>query len=252
MSVVPVLTRLLVLMLLGVVLPVTLTTATAGAAVQPCQVTYSAPGRALAPKGPDEGHSWNPFDMSVSDDRIVVDVDLAVQLSHPDAKLSIALLSPQTGDTLTPNMQALHPDRSTGPLGGTYVFDDEAANAPVSGPSPVPGRYRPVTPATEVEGHPGTGNWSAWLLNSTTLPATVQSVSITLTFATCDSDGDGVQDASDNCPLTANTTRPTSTATESATPATSTSTGTTAPTRATRVRWWRRPPGRDAPRRTAR
>ena len=194
---------------LGVALAPALATSTATApahaAVQPCTVSYSAVPRSIEPKGPNENHSWNPFDIKVTDTRVVTDLDVSVDLTHPDSKVSLHVLSPQTsGATLQPTIQAYNNGSSTGALNGLYVFDDEALQPPISGANPAAGRYRPATPATALEGHSAAGDWSLWVLNGSTSRATLQALTFTFTFATCDSDGDGVEDSVDNCPSLAN------------------------------------------------
>ncbi|QIK77317.1 hypothetical protein G7071_08175 [Nocardioides piscis] len=92
---------------------------------------------------------------------------------------------------------------ASGTLDGAYTFDDEAG-AKISGANPVPGRFRPATPAAGLEGSTGTGKWSLWLLNDSTSGGILRSFTVTLTYATCDSDGDGVEESADNCPTLAN------------------------------------------------
>ncbi len=183
-------------------------TAPAQAEVQPCTVSYSTPVHALQPKPSAESHSWNPFDFPVTDTRVVTDVDFAVDYTHPDANISMHLLSPQTSaQTLQPTIQEFNGTSTTGAMNGLYVFDDEALLPPITGANPAPGRYRPATPATALDGQTAsnsTGRWSIWILNRSTSTGTLRSLTLTLTFATCDSDGDGAEDQVDNCPGLAN------------------------------------------------
>ena len=180
----------------------------AHAAAQPCTATYSAPGGAIR-VGPDAGkdHSWNPFTLQVDDTRQVVDLDVGLAIDFPAAQdLGVHLLGPKSGGALTPSVQALNRGMATaGALTGTYTFDDEAGTRKVSGAANAPGRYLPATPASGLEDHPAAGTWSLWVLNySSTASGTLGSFAITLTYATCDTDGDGVDDKADNCATTAN------------------------------------------------
>ena len=78
--------------------------------------------------------------------------------------------------------------------------------ATLAGASPPAGTYRPMTAEKELEGHPATGRWRH-LVARTRIAAqsgTVRSITLTLTYATCDTDGDGVEDKVDNCPTTVN------------------------------------------------
>ena len=180
-------------------------TAPAHAVVQPCTVSYSAEPRSIEPKGPTEGHSWNPFEIRVTDTRVVADLDVWVDLAHPDANVSLHVLSPQTSmTTLQPSIQTYNGTATTGAMNGMYVFDDEAAQPPISGANPAPGRYQPASPSTALEGHPAVGVWSMWILNRSTSRATLRALTFTFTFATCDSDGDDIEDKVDNCPTIVN------------------------------------------------
>ncbi len=75
---------------------------------------------------------------------------------------------------------------------------------PIAGTNPAPGTYGTATAEKVLEGHPATGTWHLWLSNYGTLPGEVRSMTLTLTYATCDTDGDGAEDRVDNCPAAAN------------------------------------------------
>jgi hypothetical protein len=179
----------------------------ADAAVQPCTVTYAKTGGAIR-VGPDPGknHSLNAFSLTVPDVRTVIDLDVSYSIDFPAAQsLAIHLLGPRTGPTLVPTVQTLNPGMASGTMRGLYTFDDEAATAKVAGATPLPGTYLPATPAKALEDHPAAGTWSLWILNySTAASGTLGSFTVTLTYATCDSDGDGVEEKVDNCTVVAN------------------------------------------------
>jgi subtilisin-like proprotein convertase family protein len=180
----------------------------ADAAVQPCTVTYSRTGGPIR-VGPDAGkdHSWNPFTIEVADTRQVVDLDISYVIDFPAAQdLSVHVLGPKSGGALVPSVQTLNRGMATGgTLNGTYTFDDEAGTRKVSGATNPPGSYVPATPASGLEDFPAAGSWSLWVLNySSTVGGTLSGFSLTLTYATCDTDGDGVEDKADNCVTTVN------------------------------------------------
>jgi hypothetical protein len=179
----------------------------AGAAVQPCVVTYAGPGGTIAPYSPNPGinHALSTFDIKVADTRLVTDIDVFWDLSHADAgQVSLHVIGPKTGPNLAPSIQTYNTGMATGPLNGRYTFDDEAGTTKLVGASPASGTYVPATPATGLEQYPANGGWSLWVLNQAPYAATLRSWTLTLTYATCDSDGDGVEEKVDNCPLVAN------------------------------------------------
>ncbi|MCK9825385.1 thrombospondin type 3 repeat-containing protein [Nocardioides cavernae] len=201
------LVRALVLLLLAPTASIALT-GSSEAAPQPCTVTYSRTGGPIR-VGPDAGkdHSWNPFTIEVADSRQVVDLDISYTIDFAAAQdLSVHLLGPKSGGALVPSVQTLNRGMATGgALTGTYTFDDEAGTRKVSGATNGPGTYFPATPASGLEDFPAVGSWSLWVLNySSTVGGTLSSFSLTLTYATCDTDGDGVEDKVDNCVTTPN------------------------------------------------
>ncbi len=199
------LTRTLSLLLATPLLPLVLPVAPAQAEVQPCTVSYSNTGAPIAPTptGPDPNsdHSWLGVDVNITDSRVVTDIDITADLTHPDASaLSLHLLSPQTQyPSLQPTVQAMNPGLASGAFNGVYTFDEEVGAATISGANPAPGTYLPITPEAALEGHPAAGRWSLWINNYNASPGTIRSFTLTLTYATCDIDGDGTEDSVDNC-----------------------------------------------------
>lgn len=195
----------LVLCLAPILAPVA-TLTHASAAVQPCSVTYSGTGGRIDPKGEgffNETHSLSFWTREVVDPRVVTDLDLSVTLDHGRAQdLKVNLLGPQT-EGLLPNVVGFDLGQVSGQLNGSYSFDDESA-AKMSGTSPASGSYLPFTPMSNLEGPPTTGEWNLWVLNYGDAEGWVHSWSITMTFATCDSDGDGIEEKVDNCPVVLN------------------------------------------------
>ncbi len=178
----------------------------AHAAVQPCTVTYTNGGGAIRP-GPDPGkdHALSAFDIVVEDTRWVTDVDVAYDISHPDAtQVTVHVLGPKTQPNLAPSIQTYNRGMASGVLNGSFRFDDEAGTSKIGGVNPAPGTYLPATPASGLEDHAANGYWSLWVLNYSPTAATLRSFSVTLTYATCDTDGDGIEDSVDNCPTVVN------------------------------------------------
>ena len=180
--------------------------APAGAVVQPCTVSYSVPGGTIrAEHDAGKNHSLLWLTAKVDDARIVTDIDITADLTHPDvSQLSLHLLSPQTNSSLVPTIQAFNTGMASGRVDGSYTFDEDAGAPPLAGANPAPTTYATATPEQVLEGHPATGAWSLWLSNYGSLSGDVRSMVLTLTYATCDTDGDGVEDTADNCPTAAN------------------------------------------------
>lgn len=194
--------RTILLALLGAVLLVPVATSgPAHAAGQPCTVSHTVAGGPIRPElDAGKDHSWNPFVIRVQDARTVVDLDVSYNIDHPAAQgLSVHLLGPRTSG-LSPNVQTLNRGTASGTLRGLFAFDDEAGTTTLQGSDPLPGRYLPATPAAALEGGTGTGSWSLWVLNYSGQAGTLGAFTVTLTYATCDSDGDAVDDRVDLCP----------------------------------------------------
>lgn len=194
--------------LLSLLLPAALTPMVVGgsasAAVQPCVISYAGAGGQISPKGTAESHSLSGFDFVIPDARVVTDLDLSVDVSHPDAgNLTMSLLGPMSVNLL-PNSMLLNKGSISGAMEGQYRFDDDAATSKPQGLNLAPGTYLPHSPLSNVEVPPTAGKWMFWVLNHGQSVGTVRSWSLTVTYATCDSDGDGAEDKTDNCPLLAN------------------------------------------------
>lgn len=202
----PIRTCLAVVVGTAVLVGVPALTATVGAVVQPCTVEYSMAGGAIrAEHDAGKNHSLLWLTAKVDDARIVTDIDITADLTHPDAgQLSLHLLSPQTNASLVPTIQAFNTGMASGRVQGLYTFDEDSGASPLAGANPAPTTYGTAAPEKVLEGHPANGTWSLWLSNYGSLPGEVRSASVILTYATCDSDGDGVEDRTDNCPTAAN------------------------------------------------
>ncbi len=165
-----------------------LVAAPAHAAPATCTTTYSAPGtKAIKPRDEPPGYSVDWFDIEVTDQRTVVDVDFGFYLSTTDATgLAFSQDNPQTTTAVAgPRSTA---EDATGPVTGTYVIDDEAS-APFAAVTPPSGRYRPQRAASELDGRSAAGRWR--LLISNTSPTTG------------DLGGDALGNTVDGCPAAA-------------------------------------------------
>ena len=199
--------RATVLLLAAPLVPVLAGTAPAHAAVQPCTMTYSGQGGTVQPDTPDapgdryDKHQLTAFYIKVADTRLVTDINVFWDLTHADAgQVSLHVVSAKTDPmSLAPSIQTYNTGMATGPINGRYSFDDEAGGTKLVGSTPASGTYLPASPAANLEQYPANGDWGLWVLNQAPYAATLRSWSITLTYATCDTDGDGVEDKADNC-----------------------------------------------------
>ena len=195
----------------ALILPVASLTALAAAAPfaaagapTPCTDTYTstaAPAVIPPTTDPQGPLGWTGMGVPVQDDRLVADVDLGVDISMLRGQ-DLGVLA-YKGSSFTPHIQLITPNQVQGSVNGSYTFDDEGANE-ISGTSPTPGRYRTHTPATVFEGQPASGTWSVWINNHGNGTGTLKSFWVTITYTTCDTEGDGHEEKADNCPSVAN------------------------------------------------
>jgi hypothetical protein len=218
-------------LLLGVtsLAAVAVTSAAASAsAVVPCAIRYTAPGFTIGPDNlvdppsADDQPAFGGSTLSspITDSRPITDVDVTLDIetqippndfsgSYPDRQgVDVFLFR---DDKLSLHSQLFVWNQTHGRVTGSYTFDDDAGTAKLPAVDPAPSRYLPHTPLSKLEvdaaGAPrsAAGNWAVWVNNhSHANRVVVRSWSITVTFADCDSDGDGVYDSVDNCPLALN------------------------------------------------
>lgn len=175
---------------------------TATAAAVPCVQTFSAPFQG-PPIGGGSGRPVNvevPASASTPDSAVVADVNVAIQLdSGGRVELEVwhgfsegAILTEFSDDTFDPI---------------SLTFDDEAAAPRHAGQAG--GTVRPTMPLARYDGDPvtttGRAAWQVIVMNpqggSDVRPL---SATFTFTLASCDSDGDGIEEKVDNCPAVAN------------------------------------------------
>ena len=199
--------RGIVLVLAAALLPVVAGGTSADAVIQPCTVSYAAPTNVtIPPKGTDPSHSFIIIPFDVTDTRVVTDLALAIDIAHPSGgSLSLHLHGSRSVGLSA--MQAHNVNQTSGVWNGRYLFDEETGAAPATGADPAPGTYKPASQEDRLEGapaYPGTDTWNLWVLNYSDVPGTMRNMTLTLTYSTCDTDGDGVEDKVDNCPTAAN------------------------------------------------
>ena len=185
--------------------------APAGAAVQPCTVGILGPDGAIRaytgsdPEGPLLLHRGRVRHRRRP---VVTDIDLTDRPDPPDAaRLTSPCVTADRRrphpDVFDPDLQRRHGDRHAERRAtpSTRRRERRRCRAPTRRRAP----YGPATAEKELEGHPGTGSWDT-LGAQQALAGRQRSacVTLTLTFATCDSDGDAVEDTTDNCPSLAN------------------------------------------------
>jgi hypothetical protein len=178
----------------------------AGAAAVPCQQSYAAAYEGRPLYGGDAG--WIdvhvPSGPSLPASATVADVDVTVRLDEA-GEAQVDLHHGFSG--------TIELARFGGAFGDRYqpvdmTFDDSAGPRD---PYQTTGVARPVQPLSAYAGDfastdaAGRAPWQVIVRNpSGGTPVQPLSATVHLTLATCDSDGDGVPEASDNCPSVAN------------------------------------------------
>lgn len=176
---------------------VTVVPTPAGAAGTPCQRTFSS--------GPvNSAIADNTTIVSVidvpEDGLTVTDVNVTVDLHHTfDHDLTLFLYSYTDAVSQRAGSELFDQRGGSGDnLIGT-VFDDEAT-IPVSwGDAPFTGAFMPVDRLSALDGFAG-GQYRLQVTDgSTGDTGTLNDWSVTLTYASCDLDSDGVEDHADSC-----------------------------------------------------
>jgi subtilisin-like proprotein convertase family protein len=179
---------------------VVVTSGTASAAGAPCQRTFaSGPVIVAIPDNDPSGVSSAPIDVP-EDGLVVSDIDVSLNISHTsDGDLAVELDSEtDAGDTRAyTNLIA-----GAGFGGDNFIgttLDDQAA-APIGwGTAPFTGRFSPTTPLSLLKGATG-GRYRLFLFDRTAVDTgNLTGWSVTLSYASCDFDSDGVEDHADSC-----------------------------------------------------
>jgi subtilisin-like proprotein convertase family protein len=144
---------------------------------------------------------WAYCGVNITDTRAPIDVKVQVNLSHAN-----------TGDL---TLELLHPDGTTvrlaskrGGAGNNYTnttFDADAATAIASGSNPFTGHFRPDSGSNDLhdcfQNKSVLGNWRLRVIDDTGgTSGAIQNFTLTLQFASADSDGDHVPDVCDCAP----------------------------------------------------
>ena len=103
---------------------------------------------------PDNNAAGVTSSITLTDARVVEDINVAVSISHSlGSQLVLTLIAPN-GATVT-----LSNKRGFGANFTDTLFDDEAATPIASGASPFTGAFRPETPLSAVDGISAAGIW---------------------------------------------------------------------------------------------
>ncbi|MBW8751544.1 MAG: hypothetical protein JF565_08985 [Propionibacteriales bacterium] len=169
------------------------------AAGVPCQRSYTDEADVAIP---NPGFTTAP-EIDVPDDGLVVtDVDVAVNITHPeDVDLELFL------DSHAPDASFRHGNRLVnrdGAFGDNYtgtVFDDEATTPVSWSDAPFTGRFKPDRPLSVHDGDVG-GFYRLVLQDDDGFAGTNGTLldwSLTFRYQSCDFDSDGVEDHADSC-----------------------------------------------------
>lgn len=189
---------LLALILSGLALPAFVQSATAKE--PPCVVTVANETDKAIPEKPLLGTSPITMPITVSEVGTVKDVNVTLDIAHgSDGDIRASVLHDETGVDV---INSAHPGVN---FTGTR-FDDEAAVALSAGVAPYTGSFRPDAPLTSFDTLAGNGVWTLQVADATRnqTAGTLLGWSVTIRYADCDFDGDGLKDEVDNCPEVAN------------------------------------------------
>ena len=177
---------------------------TATAAAVPCVQTYSAAYAGPPLIGPDaEAITVEIFSgAALPESALVADVDARVVVDDVNETTKFELMR---GAAYQADL-AIFPEVTTFPLDVDLTFDDEASQPRAAWQNF--GAVRPKDALSLFDGktisHPAGMKWQLVVQNFSDAPVMPRSVSLTFTLASCDSDGDGVEEKADNCPTVAN------------------------------------------------
>jgi len=179
------------------------------ATVVPCTRTFAGPANQAIPKATvssgvtTNGRLSTVITVAASDSMpasaLVEDVNLRVDVAHVNAaKVQVAISGHAGQANVLVNF-----NQHTGANMAGVTFDDEAATT--YGATSPPGSYKPIAKTMSIYDNTpivgtGTAAWNLAVFNSDTVNAgTLKSWSITVALKTCDGDGDGAEDHTDNC-----------------------------------------------------
>lgn len=178
---------------------VAVSSGSAAAAAVPCVQTFEGPSMTIpkAPTTDPSSSSASSAYLTVPASSGVEDVDVTVSISHADAgdlRVDLAHLG------VSSRLQ--HRIAGSGAQVRPLAWDDEAPTA-YAGDSPA-GTYQPAQPLSKHDGSAAGGRWQLNITNWESGTGTLLSWSVRITYTSCDGDGDGVEDHTDNCVPVAN------------------------------------------------
>lgn len=174
--------------------------ATPASATTPCTRTYSA-----APAAPIKDFQVTSSVINVPEDGLVVtDANVTVNITHTfDGDLSIFAQSETDAGVVRGGSFLSNQEGSSGANFTNTVFDSDAPTYIGDGTAPFTGSFFPESGLTALNGFAG-GQYRLTVAdNSSGDVGTLDSWSVTLTYATCDVDGDGIDVPPDACPTLA-------------------------------------------------
>lgn len=180
------------------VMPTGASSARAAAPI-PCVRTISGGGGAIptAPDGDPASYSSTQYRLTAPTGPLIADVNVTYDITHPD-RSDIRIYLDHTKSIGIQGRSGTAEADQPRPL----TMDDEAAAA-FSGSSGS-GTWRPTNPLSGMDGVTSSGAWGLRVHNFQSGTGRVNSWSIRITYATCDSDGDTVEEKVDNCPSVPN------------------------------------------------
>jgi len=174
--------------------------ATPASATAPCTRTYSA-----APAAPIKDFQVTSSVINVPEDGLVVtDANVTVNITHTfDGDLSIFAQSETDAGTVRGGAFLSNQEGSSGDNFTNTVFDDDAATYIGDGTAPFTGSFTGESGLAALNGFAG-GQYRLTVSDANSGDVgTLDSWAVTLTYASCDPDHDGIDVPPDACPAIA-------------------------------------------------
>lgn len=173
---------------------------------QPCTATFAS-GPVNRPIEHIVGHGMTSDLINVPAMQApLADLDVTMTIEHPQIVNLVVTLGRNGVGVID---LARHRGTVEGENFTGTVLDDEAALSLYDAQAPFTGPHRPDSPLSVADGTDPQGEWSLRVQDTGASDqpyGTLVSWSLTMTFAWCDTDGDGLRDPADRCPRLAATT----------------------------------------------